>query len=67
MSVINGMQNIALYLQVSEVTVRKYIKEYGLPIRKLFDAPSAPVITTSSLLDTWVEKQLHNPSVNDHK
>jgi len=65
MSVINGMQNIALYLQVSEVTVRKYIKDYGLPIRKLFDAPSAPVITTSSLLDAWVEERLHNPMLHN--
>jgi len=51
MAVINGMHNIAIYFQVSEVTVRKYIKEYGLPIRKLFDSANAPVMTTSDLLD----------------
>ncbi len=67
MSVINGMQNIALYLQVSEITVRKYIKEYGLPVRKLFDAPNAPVMSTSLLLDEWVEKKLYNPSNNGHE
>jgi hypothetical protein len=61
MAVINGIHNIAVYLQVSEPTVRKYIKKYGLPIRKLFDAPSAPVMSTSDLLDRWVEDVLCNP------
>ena len=67
MAVINGMQNIAQYLQISEITVRKYIKDYGLPIRKLFDAPCAPVMSTSKLLDEWVEQMLYNPMGHTQK
>ena len=61
MAVINGIRNIALYIGVSEVTVHKYIKEKGLPIRRLSTSPSAPIMSTSSMLDRWVEKTLHNP------
>lgn len=61
MAVINGIRAIALYIGVSEVTVNKYIKEYGLPIRKLYNGPSAPVMSTSNMLDQWVEEMLYDP------
>jgi len=58
MAVINGIRAIAIYLQVSEVTVREYIEKYGLPIRKIGNAQNAPVITTSEMVDVWVRDGL---------
>ncbi len=61
MAVLNGIRAIGLYLGVSNNTVLKYIKEFNLPIRKLSNSSNASVMSTSELLDRWVEKVLINP------
>lgn len=52
-SSLNGLGEIASYLGVSISTARRMIKERGLPAA-LWGGPSAPYITTKTLVDRWV-------------
>jgi hypothetical protein len=62
MPVLRGVKKIARYLEVSVSTVYKYIEHHNLPIRKMNGQQSAPIMTTTGLIDKWIEERLYNPS-----
>ena len=62
MPVLRGVKRIAGYLEVSVSTVYKYIEHYNLPIRKMNGRQSAPVMTTTGLIDKWIEEELYKPA-----
>lgn len=62
MPVLRGLKKIAIYLDVSTSTVERYIKDHNLPIRKINGQQSASIITTTGLIDKWIEEELYKPS-----
>lgn len=55
MAALTGIDQIASYLSSCPNTVKKYIKEFGLPVRRIGNSKSATMITTSELLDEWIK------------
>jgi hypothetical protein len=39
----------------------------NLPIRKINDQQSAPVMTTTGLIDKWIEEELYKPDCDNLK
>ena len=59
MAILNGEKAIAAYIKVSEQTVAKYIKFYGLPVRRMGKSKQSSVMTTTTLIEKWVEDHLN--------
>ncbi len=57
MAVLKGIKKIAAYLDASETTVHKYIKLSNLPVRKINGLPNMPAISTTGLIDRWIEEE----------
>jgi len=59
LAILNGEKAIAAYIKVSEQTVAKYIKFYGLPVRRMGKSKQSSVMTTTTLIEKWVEDHLN--------
>ena len=59
MAILNSEGEIATFLKVSKQTVAKYIKYYGLPVKRMGKSKNAPVITTTIAVEKWIEDHLN--------
>jgi len=59
LAILNGEKAIAEYIKVSEQTVAKYIKFYGLPVRRMGKSKYAGIMTTTTLIEKWIENHIN--------
>ena len=58
--ILDSWKEIAAYLKRSEKTCRHWVKELGLPVRRLEESPKARVFAYADELDRWLEKTGHS-------